>query len=167
MIIVKKTGHLKYKNYLFRCSLGKSGIKKKIKEGDNITPKGIFKIVSIYYRPDKITKIKTSIKTFKIKKNMGWCDDPFSENYNKEITINKNFLFSFERLFRKDNIYDLIAVLNYNSNPVIKNKGSAIFIHIAKKNYTPTKGCLALKKKDLINILSNIRKNTLIKITNN
>jgi L,D-peptidoglycan transpeptidase YkuD (ErfK/YbiS/YcfS/YnhG family) len=98
---------------------------------------------------------------------MGWCDDPFSEDYNREITINKNFLFSFERLFRKDNIYDLIAVLNYNSNPIIKNKGSAIFIHIARKNYTPTKGCLALKKKDLINILSNIRKNTLIKITNN
>jgi L,D-peptidoglycan transpeptidase YkuD (ErfK/YbiS/YcfS/YnhG family) len=62
MIIVKKTGHLKYKNYLFRCSLGKSGIQKKIKEGDNITPKGIFKIVSIYYRPDKIKKIKTLIQ---------------------------------------------------------------------------------------------------------
>ena len=164
MIIVKKTGHLKYKNYLFRCSLGKSGIKKKIKEGDNITPKGIFKIVSIYYRPDKITKIKTSIKTFKIKKNMGWCDDPFSENYNKEITINKNFLFSFERLFRKDNIYDLIAVLNYNSNPVIKNKGSAIFIHVAKRNYKPPAGCIALKKKDLLKLTKIIKLSTKILI---
>ena len=68
MIIVKKTGYLKYKNFKFRCALGKGGIKKKVKEGDNITPKGIFKIIKIYYRPDKINKIISSIKKIKIKK---------------------------------------------------------------------------------------------------
>ena len=165
MIIVKKTGYLQYKNFIFRCALGKNGIKKKIKEGDNITPKGIFKITKIYYRQDKIKKIKTLIKKIKIRKDMGWCDDPRSIFYNKQIKLPSKF--SYERLYRKDHIYDLLAVLNYNINPIVKNRGSAIFIHIAKKNYRPTGGCVALKKEDLIKLLQIIKKNTSIKIGTN
>jgi L,D-peptidoglycan transpeptidase YkuD (ErfK/YbiS/YcfS/YnhG family) len=163
MIIVKKSGHLKYKNLKFRCALGSAGVKKKTKEGDNITPKGIFKIIKIYYRPDKIKKITTLIKTIKIKKNMGWCDDPSSRFYNKQIKLPSKL--GHEKLYRSDNLYDLIAVLNYNTKPIIKNKGSAIFIHIAKKNFSKTKGCIAVKKKDLIYLLSKIKKNNQIKIT--
>jgi L,D-peptidoglycan transpeptidase YkuD (ErfK/YbiS/YcfS/YnhG family) len=162
MIIVKKTGYLKYKNFKFRCALGKGGIKKKVKEGDNITPKGIFKIIKIYYRPDKINKIISSIKKIKIKKNMGWCDDPSSSYYNKQVKLPSKY--NHERLYRKDNLYDLILVLNYNTNPIIKNKGSAIFLHIAKKKYQPTKGCIAFKKQDLIQLTSVIKKNTKIKL---
>jgi len=162
MIIVKKTGYLKYKNFKFRCALGKNGIKKKVKEGDNITPIGIFKITRIYYRHDKIKKIKTPIKKIKIKKNMGWCDDPKSNFYNQQIRLPNKF--NYEKLYRNDRIYDLLAVLNYNTNPVIKNKGSAIFLHIAKKNYTYTKGCIALSKIDLLKILNKINKRTKIKI---
>ena len=162
MIIVKKTGYLKYKNFKFRCALGKGGIKKKVKEGDNITPKGIFKIIKIYYRPDKINKIISSIKKIKIKKNMGWCDDPSSSYYNKQVKLPSKY--NHERLYRKDNLYDLILVLNYNTSPIKKNKGSAIFLHIAKKKYQPTKGCIALKKQDLIQLTSVIKKNTKIKL---
>jgi L,D-peptidoglycan transpeptidase YkuD (ErfK/YbiS/YcfS/YnhG family) len=162
MIIVKKTGYLKYKNFKFRCSLGKGGIKKKVKEGDNITPKGIFKITKVYYRADRIKKIKTSIKIIKIKRNMGWCDDSKSKYYNKQIKLPTNY--THEKLYRNDNLYDLIVVLNYNSNPVIKNKGSAIFIHIARSYYKKTKGCIALKKGDLIKLISQIKKNIRIKI---
>jgi L,D-peptidoglycan transpeptidase YkuD (ErfK/YbiS/YcfS/YnhG family) len=162
MIIVKKSGYLKYKNLKFRCALGKGGVKKKIIEGDNITPKGIFKIIKIYYRPDKIKKIKTLIKKIKIKKNMGWCDDPNSDFYNKQIKLPTKL--SHEKLYRNDNLYDLIAVLNYNTNPIIKNKGSAIFMHIGKDSYKKTKGCIALKREHLIMIISKIKKNTKIKI---
>jgi len=162
MIIVKKTGYLKYKNLKFRCALGKAGVKKKIMEGDNITPKGIFKITKIYYRPDKIKKIKTSIKKIKIKKNMGWCDDPKSHFYNQQIKLPTKY--SHEKLYRNDNLYDLIAVLNYNISPIIKKKGSAIFLHITKNSYQKTKGCIALKRKHLIEIISKIKKNTKIKI---
>jgi L,D-peptidoglycan transpeptidase YkuD (ErfK/YbiS/YcfS/YnhG family) len=162
MIIVKKTGYLKYKNFKFRCALGKGGIKKKVKEGDNISPKGIFKIIKIYYRPDKINKIISSIKKIKIKKNMGWCDDPSSSYYNKQVKLPSKY--NHERLYRKDNLYDLILVLNYNTSPIKKNKGSAIFLHIAKKKYQPTKGCVALKKQDLIQLTSIIKKNTKIKL---
>jgi L,D-peptidoglycan transpeptidase YkuD (ErfK/YbiS/YcfS/YnhG family) len=162
MIIIKKSGYLEYKNLKFRCALGKTGIKKKKKEGDNITPEGTFKIIRVYYRRDKIKNISTLIKKKEIKKKIGWCDDPVSIFYNKEIKLPSKF--SHEKLYRKDNLYDLILVLNYNINPIIKNKGSAIFIHIAKKNYEPTAGCIALKKKDLLELLKNIKKNTKIKI---
>ena len=162
MIIVKKSGYLKYKNFKFRCALGKNGIKKKIKEGDNITPKGIFKIIKIYYRPDKIKKIISPIKLVKIKKNMGWCDDPNSHLYNQQIKLPNKF--SHEKLYRNDNLYDLILVLDYNTQPIIKNKGSAIFIHISNNSYKKTKGCIGLKKTNLIELLSQIKKNTKIKI---
>jgi L,D-peptidoglycan transpeptidase YkuD (ErfK/YbiS/YcfS/YnhG family) len=165
MIIVKKSGYLKYKNFKFRCALGKNGIKKKIKEGDNITPKGIFRITKIYYRHDRIGNLKTLIKKTKIKKNIGWCDDSKSNFYNQQIKL--PYKFNYEKLYRNDRIYDLLAVLNYNTNPVVKNKGSAIFIHIARNNYKPTAGCVALKKGDLIKLLQTIKKNTKIKISEN
>ena len=162
MIIVKKSGYLKYKNLKYRCALGKAGIKKKEKEGDNVTPKGIFKIIKMYYRPDKIKNIKTNIKKIKIKKNIGWCNDSKSHLYNQQIKLPTKF--SYEKLFRNDNLYDIILVLNYNIDPTIKNKGSAIFMHIAKNSYKKTKGCIALKKKHLIELISKIKKNTKIKI---
>ena len=162
MIIVKKSGYLQYKNLKFRCALGKAGIKKKEKEGDNVTPKGIFKITSMYYRPDKIKNIITAVKKIKIKKNIGWCDDPNSHFYNQQISLPNKF--GHEKLYRNDSLYDLILVLNYNVNPIIKNKGSAIFIHVAKKNYKNTKGCITLKKKHLIELICKIKKNTKIKI---
>ena len=93
---------------------------------------------------------------------MGWCDDPKSKKYNK--LINFPYEFKSEKLFRKDNIYDVILVLDYNMNPVIKNKGSAIFIHVAKRNYQNTKGCIAIKKNKLLEILKVIKRNTRVKV---
>jgi L,D-peptidoglycan transpeptidase YkuD (ErfK/YbiS/YcfS/YnhG family) len=162
MIIVKKSGYLNYKKLKFRCALGKGGIKKKIKEGDDITPEGLFKITKIYYRADRIKKIHSPIKKKKIKRNMGWCDDPKSNLYNQQVKLPNKF--SHEKLYRNDKLYDLILVLDYNTNPIIKNKGSAIFIHVANKYYKKTKGCIALKRENLLKLISQIKKNTKIKI---
>jgi len=162
MIIVKNPGLLKYKNLQFRCALGKLGIQKKRHEGDLITPKGKFRLTKIYYRSDRIKKINSPLKKIKIKKNMGWCDDTESRHYNKQIKINKNY--SYEKLYRKDNVYDIIVVLNYNLNPIRRGKGSAIFLHVAKRNYNKTHGCVALKKNELLYLLSKIKKNTQIKL---
>ena len=93
---------------------------------------------------------------------MGWCDDPRSKDYNKLIKLPSRY--KHEKLFKKENTYDVIAVLNYNMNPVIKNKGSAIFIHVAKKNLKKTEGCIALKKNHLLKILKELKNNTLVKI---
>ena len=148
MIIINKSGYLKYRSLKFRCALGKSGIGNKKMEGDNITPRGIFKIIKIYYRKDRLKKLSSKFTLIKIKKNIGWCDDPKSRKYNQPITLPNKY--SHEVLYRKDNIYDLILVLNYNIRPTIKNRGSDIFIHVAKKNYKKTAGCIALRKFDLI-----------------
>ena len=162
MIIINRSGSLKYKNLEFRCALGKAGIKKKKIEGDNITPKGNYKILNIYYRKDRIKKIFSKFKLIKIKKNMGWCDDPESKKYNQLISLPSKK--AHEKLHRKDSIYDLIIVLDYNANPIIKNKGSAIFIHVAKKQYKKTAGCVALKKAHLIELIKIINKRTKISI---
>lgn len=162
MIVVKKNGYLYYKNLKFRCAVGRSGIKKKKIEGDGVTPKGKYKIIKIYYRKDKIKNLKTKIKKIEIKKNMGWCDDPMSNVYNKQIKIPSNQ--HHEKLYRNDNLYDILLVLNYNFNPIKKKEGSAIFLHVASSLYKDTEGCIALKKKDLIMLVSYIKKNEEISI---
>ena len=163
MIIINKSGHLNYKDLKFKCAFGRAGVGEKRIEGDNITPKGTYKIIKIYYRKDRIKKISSKFKLIKIEKNMAWCNDPNSQKYNQLIKLPSKY--TYERLFRKDNIYDLILVLNYNLKPILKNKGSAIFIHITNKNYKETKGCVGLKKRDLIFILNDIKKNITVKIT--
>ena len=98
------------------------------------------------------------MRIIKIEKNMGWCDDPRSRNYNKLIKLPSNY--KHEKLFKKENIYDIILVLNYNMRPIKKNKGSAIFIHVSKKNFKKTEGCVAIQKRDLLKIVKEIKKNT-------
>ena len=162
MIIINKSGYLKYKNLKFRCALGKAGIGKKKIEGDSITPRGKFNIVKIYYRSDRVKKISSKYRLIKISKNMGWCDDPNSKKYNQLINLPTKY--THEKLYRKDNVYDLLIVLNYNMSPIIKNKGSAIFIHIARQNYKKTSGCVAIKKVHLIKLIKTIKKNTRVLI---
>ena len=163
MHILIKNKKLIYNNYRIKCAIGKRGIRNKKEEGDLITPIGLHKINYILYRKDRIKKLDTILKKLPIKKNMGWCDDSKSKKYNK--LIKTPFAYSYEKLFKKENIYDIILVLNYNMNPIKKNKGSAIFIHIAKKGYKSTEGCVAIKKIELIKLLKNIRKNTKVKIS--
>ena len=158
MIIINKFGFLKYKDLKFKCALGKAGIGKKKLEGDQITPKGTYKIVEIYCRKDRLKKISSKFKLIEIKKNMGWCDDPKSKKYNQLIKLPSQY--SHENLYRKNSIYDLILVLNYNMNPIIKNKGSAIFIHIANKKFKNTEGCIAIEKKNLVRLVKIINKRT-------
>ena len=158
MIFVSKSSYLKYQNLKFKCALGGAGIRNKKKEGDNITPKGTYKIIKIYYRKDRLKKLHSKFTLTEITKSMGWCDDPKSRKYNHPIKLPTKY--SHENLYRRENIYDLILVLNYNVKPTIKNKGSAIFIHVAKKNYKKTAGCIALKKADLVLLVKEINKNT-------
>jgi L,D-peptidoglycan transpeptidase YkuD (ErfK/YbiS/YcfS/YnhG family) len=160
-ILIKKQ-FLYYNNYRIKCAIGKRGIKTKRKEGDFITPKGTFRIKLILYRKDRIKNFKSFVPKLSITKKMGWCDDSKSKKYNRLIKY--PFAFSSEKLFRKDNVYDIILVLNYNMNPTKKYKGSAIFIHIAKKKYDATEGCVAIKKVNLLKLIKSLKKNTKIKI---
>ena len=159
--------HLKNKDILvagefkFKCCIGKNGVKKDKIESDNSTPKGIFSLGNLYYRKDRVKKPNTNLKTKIIKPNMGWCNNSKHKLYNKEIKL-KNKIHC-EKLYRKDYKYDYLIVINYNTNRIVPNKGSAIFIHLTK-NYFPTAGCIALNEKDFLILLKLIDKKTKIKI---
>ena len=162
MTITLKNKHtLQIDDFILNCSIGKKGLTTNKKEGDNATPQGIFSLGKLYYRSDRIKKVSTNLHYKIIKKNMGWCNDPKNIKYNKEVNNNK--IKNSEKLFRKDYKYDLFIVINYNSNPVIKNKGSAIFLHLTK-NYKPTAGCIAIKKNDFFKLIKTINNKTKIKI---
>tara|TARA_B100001540_G_C15799993_1_gene639497 strand:- start:1904 stop:2410 length:507 start_codon:yes stop_codon:yes gene_type:complete len=162
LIIIKNKHTLKFDDFYFECSIGKKGITNKKIEGDNKTPKGLFKLGSIYYRPDRVKKLKSKIMFKKIKSNMGWCNDiKDKKNYNKLINLKKNF--KGEKLYRKDYKYNYFIPILYNTKKRILGKGSAIFLHLTK-NYKGTVGCVALKKKDFLILIKLINKNTKIKI---
>ena len=162
MNIKIKKNLLSFKDYKLKCSIGKSGIKNKKKEGDLATPKGNFKLGMLYYRKDRVKNFKCKIKKKIIKRNMVWCDDIRSSKYNREI--NFPFKYKAEKLYRKSKIYDLFINIKYNYKPTIKGKGSAIFLHLCKKKYKTTSGCVALEKKDFLKIIPLINKRTKISI---
>ena len=161
-ILVKNKHTLQIDEFKFQCCIGKKGSTSNKKEGDKKTPKGTFKIENLYFRKDRIDKPETLIKCVEIKNNMGWCDDiRFSKKYNKLLKIEKSI--KYEKLKRKDYKYDLLIPIMYNFKKPILGKGSCIFIHLTK-DYKPTAGCVALKKKDFLIMLKLIKKNSIIKI---
>jgi len=162
MSIIIKNRFLLYKGYKIKCSIGKNGTTFLKKEGDLSTPKGFFKIGILYYRKDRIKLNKCKIRKKIIQKNMGWCDDIKSKKYNREIHF--PFKYSAEKLHINKKNYDILINIKYNYSPVIKGKGSAIFLHLTNKKYKPTKGCIAILKKDFMKILPSINKNTKILI---
>ena len=163
MVIRLNKNIISIDQFKLKCSVGKGGIKIKNKEGDKITPKGIFSIGKLLYRQDRIDNFVTKLEKVKIKRNMGWCDDSNSSKYNRLVKITKNFKYSHEKLFRKGRLYDLLIPIKYNYKKTKKNKGSAIFFHLTS-DYKPTLGCVALKKKDFLIMLKLINKKDRIRI---
>ena len=162
LITLKNKDTLHFKNFFFKCSVGKNGTTSNKREGDKKTPKGIFKIDHLYFRKDRMDKPKTLLKCIKIKNHMGWCNDVrFPKKYNKLIKKNKKY--KHEKLKRKDYKYDLIIPIKYNFKRPVIGKGSCIFIHVTK-NYKPTAGCIALKVKDFRIMLKILKRNSTIKI---
>jgi len=158
LFIKKKIIH--FREYKIKCAIGKRGITSSKKEGDKCTPRGKFKVKYILFRKDRVKNLKCKLKKVEIEKNMGWCDDPKSKHYNKLIKF--PFSMSAEKLFLKKNIYDICLVLNYNMSPIKKGKGSAIFFHLASRRYSPTRGCIAISKFNMIKILKLINRQTKI-----
>ena len=161
-IIIKNKETLIYDDFKFRCSVGKKGFARNKIEGDYKTPIGIFNIGNLYYRNGKLKKPNTKIKCIKIKKNMGWCDDPKSRHYNQLIYISKKKI-KCEKLYRKDHKYDILIELDYNRKKIIPRKGSAIFLHLTN-NYKPTAGCIAISENDMKILIKILDKKNYIKV---
>ena len=153
---------LQIDDFYFKCCIGKNGLSKRKREGDYKTPIGTFEIEELYFRKDRIKKPKTYLNCIEINQSMGWCDDIKHPNkYNRQIKINDKI--KHEKLLRRDKKYDLLIPISYNRKDPKVGLGSCIFMHLTK-NYKPTAGCIALKKKDFLIMLKLIKKNTKIKI---
>tara|TARA_X000000368_G_scaffold380479_1_gene336300 strand:- start:3835 stop:4329 length:495 start_codon:yes stop_codon:yes gene_type:complete len=163
MIIFVKNKHtLQIDEFKFKCCVGKKGSTNNKIEGDGKTPRGTFEIGNLYFRKDRIKKPLTSLKCVEIRKDMGWCDDvSYPKKYNKLFKIKKEI--KHEKLKRKDYKYDLLVPIKYNFKKPISGRGSCIFIHLTK-DYKPTAGCIALRKKDFLILLRLIKKGSKIKI---
>lgn len=133
------------------------------REGDGGTPLGRFPVRLVLYRSDRIPRPRTPLPVRAIRAEDGWCDDPMDRNYNRLVRLPSKR--SAEGLMRDDRLYDLILVLGYNDRPRIRGKGSAIFVHLARDGYTPTEGCVALSRRDLLAVLAEIKSGTTVLIT--
>ena len=151
-LLVTPDGFLRLGDRSFRCALGRGGIVRDKREGDGGTPAGTWPLRAILYRPDRVAPPPSSLPSSIIRPDDGWCDAPADPNYNRAVPL--PYPASVERLWREDGLYDLLAVIGYNDAPPIPGLGSAIFLHVARPDYGPTEGCVALALPDLVEILA-------------
>lgn len=137
---------------VYRCVLGRGGVVCDKAEGDGGTPAGAFPLRRVLYRADRLERPATGLPVEQIAPDMGWCDDPAHPDYNRQVQLpcaGRN-----EVLWRENEVYDLILILGHNDSPPVSGKGSAIFMHVARPDYTPTEGCVALALDDLREVLA-------------
>ena len=155
---------LVFSNYLrlpdgriFKCAVGKAGIVTDKVEGDNGTPCGTLPFRNVLYRSDRLARPATQLPIRAMVEADAWIDQPDHPDYNTHAYLPIAAGVSHERMCREDNLYDVVAILGYNDDPVVPNKGSAIFMHVASENYGGTAGCVALSLSDLLEVLKVIR----------
>ena len=166
MIHLKVTadGWLQCGNRVFRCTLGRGGVTTDKREGDGATPAGAYPLRQLLYRSDRLAPPTNALPTSPLRPRDGWCDDPDHSAYNRPVTLPLDA--SAESMWRDDHLYDLVVVLGYNDDPVVSGLGSAIFLHVASPEYSPTEGCIALAKEDLLTVLADITPGSDIRIEN-
>jgi L,D-peptidoglycan transpeptidase YkuD (ErfK/YbiS/YcfS/YnhG family) len=146
-----------------RAAIGRGSVRPLKREGDGGTPLGRFPVRRILYRADRTFRPRVPLPVHAIREADVWCDDPSDRNYNRLIALPSPR--SAEGLKRADHLYDLVLVLGYNDRPRIKGRGSAIFVHLARPCYTPTEGCIAFSRRDLLAVLAEIRRGTAFVVT--
>ncbi len=136
-----------------RAALGKAGVKPEAdkREGDKATPLGTYTLRRVLYRADRGDAPETRLPVQAIREEDGWCDDPADPGYNRPVRL--PYPASCEELMREDELYDIIVVLSHNDDPPVAGLGSAVFLHCAKPDYSPTLGCVALRRPDLEAVL--------------
>ena len=153
-LIVTPDGWMGWNRSRYRCALGRSGIRRDKREGDGATPAGRFALRRLLYRADRVAPPPSPLPTAPIRREDGWCDAPGHPAYNRQVAL--PFDAGHERLWRDDEVYDLLVVLGHNDDPVVPGAGSAIFLHVARPDYAPTEGCVALALADLQGLLERL-----------
>ncbi|MDX2205488.1 MAG: L,D-transpeptidase family protein [Hyphomicrobiaceae bacterium] len=149
-------------NLRLPCAIGRGGIAARKREGDGASPRGSWPVRCAYYRADRIRRPPLGLAVRPLQPRDGWCDAPADGNYNRPVR--HPYPASAERLWRSDGLYDLVLVLGYNDMPRARGRGSAIFMHVARPDLSPTEGCVALGLRDLIKAARLMRPGTRVRI---
>jgi L,D-peptidoglycan transpeptidase YkuD (ErfK/YbiS/YcfS/YnhG family) len=154
-IFVSARGELRWRGRVARCALGRNGISDDKREGDGATPAGCFPLREVYFRADRLAAPSTGLPASPVSPDLGWCDDPADAAYNRPVRL--PYAARHERLWRDDELYDLIVVIGYNDDPIEPGRGSAVFLHVARPDFAPTQGCVAMRLADLSDLLQECR----------
>lgn len=151
-------GVLTFGSLNIECALGRGSTTAFKREGDGATPIGRHDLLRGHYRKDRLARPAAPFRFTSIGPHMGWCDAPADRNYNRPVRL--PYRASHETMIRKDNLYDIVIVLDWNTRPRRRNAGSAIFFHLAHSDYRPTEGCIAVSSRDMRRLLPLLRPNT-------
>jgi L,D-peptidoglycan transpeptidase YkuD (ErfK/YbiS/YcfS/YnhG family) len=150
--VVRPDGRLVLNGRTYRVALGRGGVRADKQEGDGATPAGRLPLRRVLYRADRVAVPECAVPIEPIAPEDGWCDDPAHADYNRRIRLPHEA--HHEELWRTDGLYDLVGVLGWNDAPVVRGRGSVIFLHVARADYAPTAGCIALAAEDLRRVLA-------------
>jgi L,D-peptidoglycan transpeptidase YkuD (ErfK/YbiS/YcfS/YnhG family) len=142
--------------------LGRAGIRADKREGDGATPAGWFRLVRLWWRADRAPRARTRLPARRIAPDIAWCEDPHDRRYNRPFR--RSAREAGDRLWRDDSLYDLIIEMDHNTRPRVASRGSAVFLHVARPDGSPTAGCVALAAKDLTRLLARLGQKTRIEI---
>ncbi|MGF1650054.1 MAG: L,D-transpeptidase [Hyphomicrobiaceae bacterium] len=148
-------GHVAFGTFTSRCALGRGGRRTRKREGDGSSPVGRWLMLAVYYRSDRMRRPRTLLPVRAIGQRDGWCDAPGDRNYNRPVW--HPYPRSAEHLWRTDGVYDILVTLSHNVRPRVRGHGSAVFVHLAREDFAPTAGCLAVSEATLRKILERVR----------
>ena len=149
------------------CALGRSGTTHTKREGDGATPAGRFRLLGCFYRPDRGARPPSRLPLAAIRPGDGWCDDPGDRRYNRPVQ--RPYPARHEAMWRDDGVYDVVVDIAWNRGPIVRGRGSAIFLHLARgdlarPDFGPTEGCIAVAPGAVRRLLERIGPNTRIEI---
>lgn len=155
-------GWMSFDGQAIPVALGRGGILANKREGDGGTPRGTFRPLRLWWRADRHARPTTKLPVRVIRPDDGWCEDPSDRAYNRAVKLDA--ARSADRLTRDDHLYDFIIEIDHNARPRIAGRGSAVFLHLARPGFTPTAGCVAMTKANMLRLLARIDRNTRIVI---
>ena len=141
-------------------ALGRGGIRANKREGDGGTPRGVFHARQLWWRADRHVRPRTFLATRAIGNEDAWCEDPSDRHYNQPIKLALGN--GGDRLKRGDHLYDFIIEIDHNTQPRVAYRGSAVFLHLARENFGPTAGCVAMRKGPMLHLLQRLGPRTKI-----
>src|SRR4051794_19382735 len=152
--LVYQAGRLSWPGGATRAVCGRGGVRADKCEGDGASPQGTYRLIAAYYRPDRVAPPATGLELTALCPEHGWVDDPGDPLYNRPVLL--PYAARHELMWRADGLYDLVVVIGYNTDPPVAGLGSAIFLHVARPDFAPTEGCIAVEREALAGLLARL-----------